>query len=281
MKTKRLKLVLTVSALALLLTGCSSNGDLIDLSTKFSAVKDDGFFSAIITYPLAQAINYLEPITGIFLAITLVTVAINVILLAFTFKSSVAMQRMQEIQPELQKIQAKYEGRTDNASQQRMAMEMQQIYAKYNVNPLGALATTFLQFPLLVGMYSAVRRSSAVANASFMNVSLALTPSDALKQKAWVCVVIFVLMVICQFVSIKVPMWMAEAKGKKEADAHHKSYKKPEQQNQMMTYMMLGMVALAMYSCPTALSLYYLIYSVINVVKTLAISAITNKKEAK
>ena len=42
-------------------------------------------------------------------------------------------QKMQEVQPELQKIQAKYEGRTDEVSQQRMAQEMQQLYAKYNI----------------------------------------------------------------------------------------------------------------------------------------------------
>ena len=120
---KRLKKILAIITIAFVLTGCSTSSELITLDTKISEVMNDGFFSAIITYPLAQAINFLEPKVGIFLAITLVTVALNALVLAFTFKSNVAMQKMQEIQPELQKIQAKYEGRSDDASQQRMAME--------------------------------------------------------------------------------------------------------------------------------------------------------------
>lgn len=277
---KRLNLLLSVVALAFVLTGCSSVTDLITLDTTFSDAMNDGFFAAIITFPLSQAINWLEPKTGIFLAIALVTVAINVVVLAFTFKSSVGMQRMQEVQPEILKIQAKYEGRSDDLSQQRMAMEMQQVYKKYDINPIATIVTTFIQFPLLIGMYNAVRRSYAVANATFMGVSLSQTPSQAWGNKSWVCLVIFALMIVFQFISIKIGQWLATYRGKKEADKHHKSYQKPQEQNAMMTYSMLAMVAFAMFSCPTALSLYYCIYSVINILKTLVIDRITHKEEA-
>ena len=279
MNKKRLNLLLSLIAMAFVLTGCSRSNEIISLDTTFSQAMEDGFFAGVITWPLSQAINWLEPKVGIFLAITLVTVAINAIVLAFTFKSSVGMQKMQEIQPELTKIQAKYEGRTDDQSQQRMAMEMQQVYNKYNINPLTTIVTTFIQFPLLIGMYNAVRRSYAVANARFIGADLSMTPSEALRDKVWVCVVIFVFMIAFQFLSIKIGQWLAEYRGKKEADAHHKTYQKPQQQNQMMTYAMLAMIAFAMYSCPTALSLYYCIYSFINVVKTIVIDRITHKGE--
>lgn len=278
MNRKRLKKILAVTALALILTGCSTSNELITLDTKFNDVMNDGFFSALITYPLSQAINFMEPKVGIFLAITIVTIAINAVVLAITFKSNVAMQRMQELQPELQKIQAKYEGRTDDMSQQRMAMEMQQLYNKYDVNPFGALLTTFIQFPLLIGMYNAVRRSQAVADARFMNVSLSTTPREAIAEKAFVCLVIFVLMVVCQFISIKIPQWLAEYHGKKEAEKHHKTYKKPENQNVAMTYGMLAMIAFVMFSLPTALSLYYCISSIVNIGKTLIIDKMTHKE---
>ena len=279
MNKKRINLLLSLIVMAFILTGCSRSNEIISLDTTFSQAMEDGFFAGVITWPLSQAINWLEPKVGIFLAITLVTVAINVIVLAFTFKSSVGMQKMQEIQPELTKIQAKYEGRTDDQSQQRMAMEMQQVYNKYNINPLTTIVTTFIQFPLLIGMYNAVRRSYAVANARFIGADLSMTPSEALRDKVWVCVVIFVFMIAFQFLSIKIGQWLAEYRGKKEADAHHKTYQKPQQQNQMMTYAMLAMIAFAMYSCPTALSLYYCIYSFINVVKTIVIDRITHKGE--
>lgn len=278
MSKKRLKLLFSVICLAFVLTGCSRSNEIITLDTTFKDVMNDGFFAAVITFPLSQAINWLEPKVGIFLAITIVTVAINVIVLAFTFKSSVSMQRMQEMQPEMNKIQAKYEGRDDEASKQRMAMEVQQLYQKYDINPISTLVTSFIQFPLLIGMYNAVRRSYAVANAEFMGVSLSQTPKEAITNKAWICLVIFVLMVVSQFISIKISQWVAEARGKKEADKHHKTYQKPQQQNQSTMYVMVAMVAFAMFSCPTALSLYYCISSTINILKTLLIDKITHKE---
>ena len=280
MSKKRLKLVMTLIALALVLTGCSTSTELITLDTTFKEAMNDGFLSAFITYPLSQAINWLTPRTGIFFAVAIVTIILNAIVLAFTVKSSIAMQRMQELQPELQKIQAKYEGRTDDMSQQRMAMEMQQLYNKYGINPLASIATTFIQFPILIGMYNAVRRSEAVANATFAGVSLSLSPSQAIPAKAWVCLAIFALMFIFQFISIKIPQWLAEKHGKEEAEKHHKTYKKPENQNAMMTYMMLAMVAFAMFSIPTAVSLYYCISSIVNIVKTLVIDKITHREAA-
>lgn len=280
MSKKRLRPVLAVAALAFVLTGCSVSTEPITLDTTFKEAMNDGFLSAFITYPLSQAINWLTPRTGIFLAIAIVTIVINAIVLVFTFKSSVAMQKMQELQPEMQKIQAKYEGRTDEMSQQRMAMEMQQLYNKYGVNPLGSIAATFIQFPLLIGMYNAVRRSEAVSNATFAGVSLSLSPSQAIPAKAWICLVIFVLMVICQFISIKTPMWLAEKHGREDAEKHHKTYKKPDNQNMMMTYGMLAMVAFAMFSIPTAVSLYYCISSIVNFAKTLVIDKMTHREAA-
>ena len=278
MKSKRLKLILSLIALAFVLTGCSTSTELITLDTTFSEAMGDGFLSAFITYPLSQAIYWLTPRTGIFLAITIVTIVINAIVLAFTFKSSVAMQKMQEIQPELQKIQAKYEGRQDEMSQQRMAMEMQQVYNKYGINPLGSLAATFIQFPLLIGMYNAVRRSDAVAHATFLGTNLSLSPSQSIPAKEWLNLVIFVLMIICQFISIKIPQWLAEKRGREEAEKHHKTYKKPENQNQTMTYGMLAMVAVAMFSIPSAVGLYYCISSIVNIAKTLVIDQMTHKE---
>jgi len=46
----------------------------------------------------------------------------------------------------------------------------------------------------------------------------------------------------------------------------------------MMTYAMLAMISFAMFSIPTALSLYYCISSIVNIVKTLVIDRMTHKE---
>lgn len=279
MSKKHLTLLLTSLCFLFVLSGCSNSSELISLETPISDVTNDGILTVILTWPLAQAINWISSKLGVFWGIALVTLALNVIILLLTFKSNVAMQKMQELQPELQKIQLKYEGRTDQASQQRMAMEMQNLYKKYGVNPMGQLAVVFLQWPVLISMYAAVRRSAAVATGTFMGASLDMTPSEAFTNKAWPLIVIFVLMIVFQFISVALPRWLQISRGKKEADKHHKHYEKPANQNAMMTYGMVIFIAIIMVSWPTALSLYYLIYSSINIIKTLVIDKMTHKEE--
>ena len=277
MNKKRLTLILTIVCLLLLMSGCSTSSELIYLETGIHDMVKDGIFAVALTYPLAQAINYLSQYIGVFWAVTIVTVVLNAIIIALTFKSNVAMQRMQEIQPEVQRIQLKYEGRSDQASQQRMANELQMLYKKNDVNPMGSLIVTFIQLPVLISMYSAVRRSAAVANGTFLGASLALTPREAIAQGSWIIVVIYIMMIVMQFVSISIPKWLQEYRGRKEAEKRHKTYEKPATQNAMMMYSMVAFIAIIMLSWPAALSLYYCIYSIVNIAKTVIIDQLMQK----
>ena len=285
MNKKRVMTVLTIVMMVFLLSGCANtavdadgNIKLIYLTTTFKEMMEEGVFSAILIYPLAQAINFLAQYLGVGGAVMVVTLLLNAVILALTFKSNVSMQRMQELQPELNKIQKKYEGRDDEASKQRMSMEMTKLYQKYDVNPMTALLTTFIQFPVLIAMYNAVRRSAAVATGSFLGVELALTPLECFKQGSYGAILIYALMLVMQFVSISVPRWLADRKAKAEADKHHKHYEKPENQNVMMSYGMLVFIGILMISWPTALSLYYCIYSLVNIIKTLAVDKLTSRE---
>lgn len=279
------KILIAVSLLCMLffLTGCSRNFDLITVDTTFEDIKNaegNGIFDLILTYPLAQVINHLSASfnDNVFLAVVIVTVVINVILLACTYKSNLQMQRMQLMQPEQAKIQKKYEGRTDQQSQMRMSQEMQQLWKKYDINPMSALLVSFLQFPILIAMYSAVRRSDAVANGKFLGHTLATTPKEAFASKAWVLVAIYVLMVVAQLISVMLPQWLNKIRAKKEADIHHKSVQNPQQQNVAMTYGLVIFIAVIMLSWPCALSLYYVITSIVNIIKTLVLTKISEKQ---
>lgn len=278
MNKKRITLVLTAIVMLLVLTGCSTSNDLITDATTFNdAMNADGLFGGILIWPLAKSINFIADKTGsVFASICIVTLVINAVLLALTFKSNMAMQRMNQIQPELTKIQKKYEGRSDQQSQMKMSQEMQALYKKYDVNPMGALGVTFLQFPLLIAMYSAVRKSSAVATGKFLGATLALTPREALANKSIPLLAIYVLMIVFQFISVMIPQWLNKARAKKEAEIHHRHYEEPKQANAGMTYGMVVFIAFIMISWPTALSLYYMVYSVINIVKTIALQKISD-----
>lgn len=284
MNKKRIIKILTLIIMLAILAGCQvardadGNIKLIYLTTPFSEMTKEGIFSAILIYPLSQAINFLSEHLGVGLAIMIVTLLLNGIVLALTFKSNVAMQRMQEIQPELNKIQKKYEGRDDAASRQKMSLEMNKIYQKYEVNPLSVFVSSFVQLPMLFAMLSAVQRSAAVATGTFLGVDLSLSPLQNFQAGTILGFVIYGLMLLFQFLSISVPRWLANARAKAEADKHHRSYEKQQDQNFMVSYGMLLFIGVLMLNWPCALALYYAISSLVMIIKSVVLDKLTHKE---
>ena len=84
-------------------------------------------------------------------------------------------------------------------------------------------------------------------------------------------------MIVFQLLSVSIVRWLANSRAKKEADKHHKHYEKPKDNTAFMTYGMTAFIGVIMLSWPTALSLYYCIYSVINIVKTIVIDKMSHK----
>ena len=87
---------------------------------------------------------------------------------------------MQALQPEMQKIQAKYAGRTDDRAKMMQAQEMQALYSKYKINPFGTILVTFIQFPVILGMYQATMRAYSVVTGSFIGIDLTKSPIEGL-----------------------------------------------------------------------------------------------------
>jgi membrane protein insertase Oxa1/YidC/SpoIIIJ len=75
-----------------------------------------GWFEGLIVWPIAQIINLISSKTDAGVGIILTTLLIQMLVFVFTRKSQMSTQRMQEIQPEIQKIQNKYKDKTDERS---------------------------------------------------------------------------------------------------------------------------------------------------------------------
>ena len=244
---------------------------IIYLDTSFSAILDsESWFTALLIYPLAQAINWIDQYLGVFLAITIVTIAIKLLTLGATIKSTVASQKMQMINPELKRIQAKYEGKTDSQSKMKMGQEMQALYSQHNINPFGAMGVMFIQFPVIIAMYQAVQRSSAVFNGSVLGSSLSLSPWEAFQEGAWIFMVIYLLMGGFQFVSMKLPMWL-QKKNNPVKEKKYASEKKSGPNMEIMMYSSIGFIMVLAIGWPTAMSLYWLVTSLAQVGQTLFI----------
>ena len=123
-------------------------------------MEEAGFFSSIfapIENILHFAIEILYSMTenlgfGSYgLAIILLTVIIKILLYPLTAKQIKSMKAMQELQPELKKLQEKYK---DNP--QVMQQKLAALYQNAGVNPLAGCLPMLIQMPILMGMYYAL-----------------------------------------------------------------------------------------------------------------------------
>ena len=284
LKNKKKLLLLSVLLLAFV-AGCKSYVDpetkkvmeeyIIYTTTTFGQVMEEGWFAAFFVWPLAQVINFFGNMTDAGIGILIATVLFNVIIAVFSIKSQVQSQKMQMIQPELNKIQAKYEGKTDDASRMRMSQEMQNLYAKYDINPFSSILILFIQMPVLMAFYYAVQRAGVVVKGTFLGIDLTLTPGDGLSSGQFVYIVIWVLMILCQFLSMKMPMWLAKQKEKKNG-VKKKAYAQPKQegmdQTTMMTIMSTGMIAWIGFTWPVAMSYYWAVSSLVRICQNLIVN---------
>ena len=65
------------------------------------------------------------------------------------------------MQPEIQKIQKKYQGKKDQASMMKMNEETQAVYQKYGVSPTGSCVQLAIQMPILFALYQVIYRIPA------------------------------------------------------------------------------------------------------------------------
>jgi YidC/Oxa1 family membrane protein insertase len=85
-------------------------------------------------------------------SIILLTFTVRLVILPLTFKGVKSMQRMQQLQPEIKQIQARYKG-----DRQRMNQEIMSFYQREKVNPLGSCLPLALQIPFFIALFQLLR----------------------------------------------------------------------------------------------------------------------------
>ena len=124
------------------------------------------------------------------IAIVLLTIAIGVVLFPLTLKQTRSMKAMQEIQPEIKRIQKEF--KTDKASQQQAMMAL---YKERGVNPAAGCLPLLLQMPVWFALFSVLRNpikyaseGSGLAEAlgtpgyepTFLWMNLSVSPNQSL-----------------------------------------------------------------------------------------------------
>lgn len=97
-------------------------------------------------------------------AIVGLVLVVRAALIPLFVKQIQSSRRMQLIQPEMQKIQAKYKGRTDPESRQAMSEETMGLYKRTGTNPFSSCMPLLIQMPIFFALFSVLNNLGRVAN---------------------------------------------------------------------------------------------------------------------
>jgi YidC/Oxa1 family membrane protein insertase len=190
------------------------------------------FFARILLYVL----RWFEQLAGNWgVAIILLTVLVKVLLFPLTAKSVASMNEMRKLQPEIEKLKAKYGSDREKLNQATM-----QLYQQHKVNPLGGCLPMLLQLPIWFALYATLQTSVELYRESF------LWMQDLTRHDPY-----FILPV-----AMGLSSYLMQKISPQPADAT---------QAKMMLYFMPGFFTLLMLFVPGGLTLYIFVNNVLSI----------------
>ncbi len=225
----------------------------------------EGIWETIFVKPIAWSIikiNNLFKNYGI--SIVVLGLLIRLILAPFTQKTAMQSENMKKIQPEMERINKKYEGKTDSESMNKKSMETMQLYKKYNINPFSSCLFTFIQLPILIAFYEAVNRVPVIFEGKLFGLILGTTPLKAISGGHWEYLLIVLLIAGTTYISQKL---------NKTAATPQTNDINPN----MMSNMMIVMIVIMSVNFSVALSLYWIASTIFTIGQNLLVKQKKNK----
>jgi YidC/Oxa1 family membrane protein insertase len=99
---------------------------------------------------------HLFGIQNIALTIIVFTFIVKILMLPLTIKQQKFTKLSSRMNPELQKIQAKYKGKKDEASIRKMNAEQQTVYQKYGASPTAGCLPLLITLPIMFALYQVI-----------------------------------------------------------------------------------------------------------------------------
>ena len=259
-----------------------------------------GFFEGLLVFPIAwltDTIAYaIDPaMTGVpqIIALCLVTLIVRAFMVLVSFRSTISQQKMQALQPQLAKLQAKYpNSNTNQAQQQRLAQEQMALYKRNKIHPFSSMLVLVVQFPLFLCVWGAFQGSSVLSSGAVLNLRLSDTISTVFFNFTgewylnstgwWTALVLFIFMAAAQIVSMLLPQWINKKRLRKVA----RLTKNPAQDKntKTMKWVMYGMMVFTIimgFFLPSAMAVYWFIGALISMVQTAITQAVIAKQDKK
>ncbi len=159
----KIALVLAVlCVLTVLLSACGSN-TVIDTSktpkqwkeTEVSLDPSTGFLDKILSFIgiFLGWITMIMPANSYILTLFVFAIILEIVMLPFSVKQQKNSIKQAKLKPKEMAIRKRYAGRNDQATQQKVTQEIQELYQKENFNPMGGCLPLLIQLPIVIVLY--------------------------------------------------------------------------------------------------------------------------------
>lgn len=238
-----------------------------------------GLLEGLIVFPLSWLLSTFSTAfggqgAGQLAAIALVVLIVRVAMLVLGFKGQLGNMKMQELQPELQALQAKFsDPTTTDAEKQVLSTKMISIYKENNINPFSSFITMFIQFPIFIAIWAAMNQTVAIRTGVLFGLEFGTPVNEQIfygpVNAKILAILLLVLMVGFQILSMKMPNIIKWIKERRNPTPEYKKTPKSSTQKQMgmMMAMMIGMVVLSAFVLPAALVIYWVLGSVFAIIQ--------------
>jgi len=244
------------------------NIDKLPKCTEFK-VSDGNYnnlWESIIVKPLAWITIKLGTLVKSYgIALIILSIIIRLILAPFTKGTAEQSEKMKQMQPEVDKINKKYEGKNDQESMQAKSMETMALYKKYNINPFSSCLFAFIQIPLLIGFLEAINRVPVIFEENLFGLVLGTTPMKAITTGHYQYALIVILIGVTTFISQKL---------NKTAPTPSSNDINP---NTMLNVMLVMIVFMSL-NFSVAISLYWIASTLFTIVQNLIVKKQAEKK---
>ena len=217
----------------------------------------EGLWNSFFVRPLAFIIIKIGSLVGsTAVSIIIITLLIRFALFPMTRKTVLQSENMKKAQPEIQRIEKKYEGKTDNESMTKKGQEMMTVYKKYEIKPLSGCLFAFIQLPIFFALLEAIYRVPVFFEKKFLVYNLGMTPAEGLLAHNYWYIILVVLIIATTYFSFK------------NMNTNTVDEMQAKQMKMMSTFMVV-FISIISFSLPTSIALYWIVSNAFTIVQNM------------
>ncbi len=237
-----------------------------------------------ILFGIDWAVFHLFSIHNTGLCIIILTLVIYLLMYPLNAKQQKNSRLMNKINPEVKKIQDKYKGKKDQASQLKMNEETQALYAKYGISMFGGCLPLLITMPILWCLYRVMMNmpdyvetlkyvegvaATPGSPGYFLGLDINVSPMQFFRDPnhpyGWIAFIIPVLATLLQFLNTKLIQANTNGNVNEQQEAMAQSMK-------TMNYFMPIMSGFFCLSLNMGIGLYWIVGSLFRIIQCIIIN---------